>query len=107
MKRSPELIRQILMCREAGAALDFDDQQWLNYHYQLLIEANLMNGHFINNTNVGGPRWNVKNLTWAGHELLDLIRDEDRWQAIMRVMNDLDCYSFEIIKQVAVQQMKL
>lgn len=102
MKRNPELIREILMCTEADIPLDFSDQKMATYHHQLMVDAGLLNG-----IHMSEHQWNIGGLTWAGHELLALIRNEDRWRTILRVIDDLDCYSFEIVKQVAIQHMKI
>ena len=102
MKRNAELIREILISVETGIPLDFDDRKLLSSHYKLLVDAKLLSG-----IQMSENRWHGEELTWTGHELLALIQNNDRWQAIMRIIDDLDCYSFEIIKQVAIQQMKI
>jgi hypothetical protein len=67
-----------------------------------MIEGGLLNGKEINE-----GQWQVYGLTWEGCELLELIRDCNRWQIIKRILDDLNCYSFEIVRQIATQQMKL
>jgi hypothetical protein len=97
MRRDVDLIRNILLSVENqdfnSKPIVMDDYNETNEHYNLMIQAGLL--------------VDAKALTWAGYELLELIRDEGRWQAIKRVLNELNCYNFEIIKQIAIQQMKL
>lgn len=104
MKRDVNLIRVILLSVEGdGAEISSEDnKETVNYHLHLMIEGGLLNGKEINE-----GQWQVYGLTWEGCELLELIRDNDRWKIIKRISDDLNCYSFEIIRQIATQQMKL
>lgn len=104
MKRDIDLIRNILLTISDEGKIKAEDteEDALYYHLYLLIEAGYVNGKEVNEGN-----WQILGLTWEGHELLELIRDYDRWQTIIRVLDDLNCYSFEIVKRIAINAMKL
>jgi hypothetical protein len=85
MKRDVDLIRQLLFDIERqgaecqldalrnGAVQEIDDR--VRYHVRLLIDAGLAKE--IDRTTTGQP---CVRLTNAGHEFLDLCRDESRWR---------------------------
>jgi hypothetical protein len=97
MRRDADLVRDILLSVENGHTdikSKVTDQDVIKYHLHLMIEAGLLNGD-----EVKGGRWSVYGLSWEGYELLELVRD--RWKTIKRVLDDVNCYNFEFIKQVA------
>jgi hypothetical protein len=98
MKRDADLVRDILLSVEAdyiGIESDVTtDQDIINHHLHLMIDGGLLNGQEINE-----GQWRIYGLTWQGYELLELIRD--RWETIKRVLNDVSCYNFEFIQQIA------
>lgn len=100
MKRDADLIRDILLSVEAGYdGLKSDittDQDIINYHLYLAVDAGLLHGQEINE-----GQWQIYGLAWDGHELLSLIGDDIRWEAIRRVTDDARCYSFWFIRQIA------
>jgi hypothetical protein len=98
MKRNVDLIRDILLSVEADH-IDIKsevttDQDIINHHLHLMIDGGLLNGKEINE-----GQWRIYGLTWQGYELLELIRD--RWGTIKRVLDDVNCYNFEFIQQIA------
>lgn len=101
MKRDADLIRDILLSVEADhgdletVAATVTDQDIINYHLHLMIDGGLLNGQEINE-----GQWRVYGPTWAGCELIDLIRDGTHWAAIKQKLNGKPC-SFEIIKRIA------
>lgn len=98
MKRDADLVRDILLSVEAdhsGIKSEITDQDIINHHLHLMIEGGLLSGQEINE-----GQWQIYGLTWAGHELIDLIGDEVRWSAIKQKLNRKTC-SFEIIKKIA------
>jgi hypothetical protein len=106
MKRDIDLVRDILFSVEADedkVSTDTEaDEDMINYHLHLTIQAGLVNGQEINE-----GQWSVLGLSWEGYELLELIRDHDRWGTIRRRLDILNCYSFRIIKKIAIYEMKV
>jgi DNA-binding PadR family transcriptional regulator len=103
MKRDIDLVREILLSFEADGVAPSDiEEEILYYHLHLMIDAGLLNSKEISE-----GQWQIYSLTWKGHELLELIRPPTRWQMIKNALEHQNCYSFEIIKQIAIRQMKL
>jgi hypothetical protein len=85
MKRDFELLRKLLLDIE-GAEVDFSPYtaEQILYHKALLLEAGLAEGP--------KPRYSsrkfseipikviIRKLSWEGHDFIDAIRDEGRWQ---------------------------
>ena len=94
MKRDLDLIRRILLDIEtpdAGAShhagfghltQDGLDPEAIQYHVQLMHDAGLI----VADEMVPGQWW-PERITWAGHEFLDLARDDTRWE---RAKHDVD-----------------
>jgi len=85
MKRDFELIRQLLLDIE-GEKVDlslFTEDQIL-YHKALLLEVGLAEGpkpRYSSRKYSGIPdKVIIHKLTWEGHDFIDAIRDESRWQ---------------------------
>ena len=93
MKRDFELIRKLLLDIE-GEDVDlsaFSNEQML-YHKALLIESKLAEGP--------KPKYSsrkfseipeqviIQKLTWAGHDFIDAIREEDRWKKVKTWIKD-------------------
>jgi hypothetical protein len=109
MKRDFDLAREIL--RQVEASEKAVGVGWIDlkmegkspievsYHVQLMDEAGLIEAQ--NLTTMGGFDWRPKRLTWAGHEFLDLSRDEDLWKkAKGAVREKLGQLSFEMLRVV-------
>jgi len=97
MKRDADLIRDILLSVEAdhsGIESKIADKDIINHHLHLMIKGGLLSGQEINE-----GQWQIYGLTWEGYELLELIRDQ--WPGIKRVLDDMNCYNFEFIQQIA------
>lgn len=85
MKRDFDLIRRILVDIEnipaRGQRQDFScegyDTAMINQHIVSLIEAGLVKGT-SNSTNVRTTVL-VDDLTWAGHDFLDAMKDDTIW----------------------------
>jgi Hypothetical protein (DUF2513) len=89
MKRDMDFVRDLLSkIEEADGRRDMvelmppdasdDDWKKYPYHLTLLNQAGLVAG--INARDISGENWLQVNLTWAGHEFLDTMRDPDVWQ---------------------------
>jgi hypothetical protein len=102
MKRDIDIVRDILFAIENDETNIEGDENVINYHLHVLIKTGLVNGREINE-----GEWEVLGLTWEGYELLELIRDHNRWGAIRRRLDILNCYSFGIIKKIAIYEMKV
>ena len=90
MKRDMDLVRSILLKIDGAETpirmsdlLDEDatddDLPPLIYHLQMLIEqTGFVTGIAVHL--MGGKNWIDLNLTWAGHEFLDSVRDPEIWR---------------------------
>ncbi len=98
MKRDPELLRALLIEMESSdshiivVTMDRSAEDW--HHFQLLCDEGL-----VEQTGQA-----VFRLTSAGHDFLDAIRDESRWQQVMgRVKQTGGDWTLEILKELAFQ----
>ena len=90
MQRYPELIRQILLRIEEfpfpNQYMTFRFQEYeapvVVNHVTLLREAGLIEAE--ENPYSCFDEWSNVRLTWRGHELLELLRDGERWQAVLQ-----------------------
>jgi hypothetical protein len=90
MKRDMDFVRTLLTEIEKGDGTEDmahllpkdasdEDVRKLQYHLTMLVnEAGLVTG--IEAHSLSGENWLQLNLTWAGHEFLDTVRDPDIWQ---------------------------
>jgi hypothetical protein len=93
MKRDLDLVRAILLAMEANRhglmyerveVEGYSDEQ-IGYHCDLMIQAGLVDGTtFIGTTS---PQARATNIRWAGHEFLDLARDEARWRRAHQLLD--------------------
>jgi len=85
MKRDFELLRELLLDIE-GDVVDISSysKEHILYHKALLLEAGLADGpkpHYSSREFSEIPdRVIIRRLTWEGHNFIDAIRDEGRWQ---------------------------
>lgn len=86
MKRDMDLIRVMLLAIEAhpsGFAPEIEivgyTQEQIGYHAALLGEAGL--AMVVNETGLDdkSPQATIIRLTWAGHEFLDSVRENNIW----------------------------
>ncbi len=101
MKRDPELLRALLIEMEGSPSdiivvtMDRGAEDW--HHFQLLCDEGL-----VEQTSQAAFR-----LTSAGHDFLDAIRDESRWQQIMgRVKQAGGDWTLDILKELAIQLLR-
>lgn len=96
MKRDLELIRQLMLAIELkGDDFDADsieidgyDPSQINYHLQLLVEAELAVGKVLNYLGSDRPTIIIKKLSWEGCSFLDDARNESVWQKTMKIVKD-------------------
>lgn len=97
MKRDLDLIREILLYFESKEdvevvqdveemGIDGYDALSLKHHLVLMYDAGLLNAEAIRSRTDPGRTVDVLPffLTWEGHEFLDSIRDETRFNTIKR-----------------------
>lgn len=91
MKRDWDVVRKVLLAVEdlpdrksAITEQDVDgiDSDDVYHHALILIEAGYVVGH--EGVKQGGKSVFLQRLTWAGHELLDAIRQQSKWNNIKR-----------------------
>ena len=87
MQRNMDLVRMILMRMEGNpsgwAPRDFGiksfSSQEIGYHAHIMMQEGLIEGSGVTSTESAGPEAVPTTLTWKGHEFLDLVRDQERW----------------------------
>ncbi|MCY4489730.1 MAG: DUF2513 domain-containing protein [Deltaproteobacteria bacterium] len=101
MKRDPELLRALLVEMESSyspttvVTIDRSAEDW--HHFQLLCDEGLVD-------EIGQATFR---LTSSGHDFLDAIRDESRWQKVMgRVQQTGGDWTLGILKELALQFLK-
>lgn len=85
MKRDADLIRKILLEIEEKSEnympvvpkIEGYSEEEISYHLGLLHQAGLVDA--LNLHHSGRDHWQVKSLTWQGHEFLDAARNADAW----------------------------
>lgn len=86
MKRDMELAREILLAIEKSQTpkglipiqiSGFTDDD-ISHHIELLFKSGLIEAS--DNCTLSRYSWRAKQLTWQGHDFLDAIRDETRWE---------------------------
>lgn len=89
MKLDKDLVREILLAvedsdhsPEEGITLSLENRtpQEVSYHVMLLNEAGFLIGHDASFMEDVFPVWQVKRLTYKGHEFLDTVRDGEVWR---------------------------
>lgn len=106
MKRDFDLIRSILIDIEkmpAGTQRDeftfpgYDDAM-IYQHIGLLIEADLVKGEFMLECGLGHSGALVSDLTWAGHDFLDAMKDDNLWtKAKEHVIKPGASFTFDLL----------
>ncbi|MCI0378298.1 MAG: DUF2513 domain-containing protein [Gemmataceae bacterium] len=87
MERNMDLVRTILMRLESGRTAGEDrnfgilgfTRDQIGYHTHIMMQEGLLEGVDVTTQHSQGPEAIPTNLTWKGHEFLDLARDQDRW----------------------------
>lgn len=93
MKRDMDLVRAVLLQVEAlppGAQEALSNGEWdgptFVGHVAMLIEAGYVDGRVIHT--LDGFACMASDLTWAGRELLDNIKNDTVWQNTKRVVKE-------------------
>ena len=106
MKRNPDLIRDLMLALEAaeGAELlrvpevEGYARHEVDHHFRLLLEAGLTSAAHASSD---GRRWVAVRLTWAGHDYLDVIRDQRVWKHTKAAMRKAGSWSLETMGVIA------
>jgi hypothetical protein len=96
MKRDLELIRQLMLAIELkdtrfsteSIEIDGYDSSQINYHLQLLVEAELAVGKVLNYLGNERSTIVIEKLSWEGCNFLDDARNESVWQKTMEIVKD-------------------
>ncbi|TVM30459.1 DUF2513 domain-containing protein [Oceanidesulfovibrio marinus] len=118
MKRDMELIRHILFFVEENQKdkpllkieIENYDITTINYHIQLMIEANLLEGGYDGSgRDIQYHRYHVR-MTWQGHDFLDACRDSGRWKQAKDVFAKVGGVTFDVavktLATIAMDQVK-
>ncbi len=107
MKRDMNLVREILLTIEGHPTSEAPpitipgrSEEETGYHVYLMIQAGLLEGIETMSKDGDGPEAEASNLTWAGHEFLDTVRDPSRWKDVLsKVGKATGTVTFELVKQ--------
>ena len=113
MKRDMDLIRALLLeIEEEGrptvgeSQLHVDwgcsDDERVDYHLSLLVEAELIIASVASNPDVRPVRrvWPHR-LTWKGHEFVESVRDADTWKTTKDGALAVGGWTFDLVKDLA------
>lgn len=94
MQRDMDLIRQLLLSAEAGPPypkIEGYTQDAIKYHQKLAIDAGLLEGAIAKDhtkpTEIPGAVI-IKGVTWAGHDFIDAIREDTKWNKVKGYVAD-------------------
>lgn len=115
MKRDFDLIRLILLDAEANAGLHRSpytpdipgyDFREINYNIKLSKDAGLLDVTHIT-YKPDGDDYLIKSLTYAGHDFIDQIRNDNVWTKTKKTLFDkIGTLTFEAIKTVSASIIK-
>lgn len=94
MRRDMDLLRAILLAVEENPdpyelvtpKIEEHDELEVCHHIALLADAGLVTAR--DRSAIGVYYWSAGHLTWAGHEFLDLVRNDALWDEIKRRVHE-------------------
>lgn len=111
MKRDLEVIRAILLALESQTdntgltanRLPGLPTDLVNYNLTLLIDERLVRGTITRNSAqpTGGPAYGHR-LEWAGHDLLDAIREPAVWAETTRRVTEFGAFTIGMVREIAM-----
>ncbi len=113
MRRDLDLARQILQKMEqrtyleSGHAVEIEGytSEEINYTTMLLEDAELIVAEDVSSQTA--LIWLPLHITWAGHEFLDVSRDEGRWEKAKGIIETKGGLStFEILNELLTRLMR-
>ena len=115
MKRDWDLIRSMMLLMETEeqadeqrlkTEIDTHPENIRNEHWALLIEAGLLEGAIQRNEYAVG-RVLPGRITWAGHDFLAAIHDDNLWKKVTKsVKSSAGSMTLDILKEVLQQASK-
>jgi hypothetical protein len=91
VKRDMELIRMVMLEAEKSKdpyelidpKFEGHSETEISYHIALLDDAGLLHGK--DRSAIGVFRWSAGALTWAGHEFVEAVRDDEIWKEALAI----------------------
>lgn len=108
MKRDIDLTRKILFIIEennsfyTGVSIPGYDSLLIYHHLAIMRDAGLIYVRVDNPDYPIDENINAVRLTWEGHEFLEAVRDDKRWEKVKVEMAKSGGFVFEIAKSVAL-----
>ncbi len=108
MKRDMELIKIILLNienDEANNKIEDYEEEEIMYNKFLLNEAGYIDAIIATYTEGASSRLakvHVKNLTWKGHELLDVLKDDNKFNLIKDLGKNLSLEALRMAIKEAI-----
>lgn len=115
MRRDLDLIRKMLLKIEdaptawapEGLSIEGYSPAQVAYHAHLLIEAGFAEGAVLTYMESEGPEARITNLTWAGHELAEKLRNDTVWHNTMAIVKEKGgAVTIQILSQLLTVVMK-
>ncbi|MEM6257706.1 MAG: DUF2513 domain-containing protein [Planctomycetota bacterium] len=111
MKRDPDLYRKILLACEthehgyapSTISIDGYDKETIGYHIYLLGQAGYLEVHAYRARSHTSPNAIPKNITHAGHEFLDTIRDDEVWKTTKSIAAKTGSWALSVIASIATE----
>jgi len=112
MKRNMDLIRDILLeiekqpDRHTWFSLAFEgfSLQEIDHHLLLLQDARFI--HLTRKTSSGEDTVFSGRLTWQGHEFLEAIRPDERWERLKAAMAEAGGFVTDVAMALVISWMK-
>jgi len=112
MKRNLDLVRDILLeieqqpDRHTWFSLQFEGVtlQEIDQHLLLLQDAGFI--HLTRKTSSNEDTVFAARLTWQGHEFLEAVKSDERWDRLKAAMSGTGGFVAEVAKDLAISWMK-
>jgi Hypothetical protein (DUF2513) len=114
LKRDMDLVRKILFAiRDCAKPYGPQDmlgvegypEDLISYHVKILAQAGLIEAYDA--SGMGLFQWYAGSLTWAGHEFLEAVEDDTRWNTIKKfVIDRTGSLTFEALKIALTEGIK-
>ncbi|PKI04907.1 hypothetical protein CXF78_09940 (plasmid) [Shewanella sp. 11B5] len=110
MKRNWDVVREILFTledlkpTEALSLNGFDESRHydISYHVKMLGDAGLLVVEFFHELSEQPSNFYATELTWAGHEFLDSVREKNTWDKVKALIKEKGgVMTFDVIKTTA------
>ncbi len=102
MKRDMDLIRTLLLCLERDSTLEAEgrSKEEILYHVYLLDDAGFVNANITRDSKNQVAFVQVWEITWAGHEFLDMVRDEGTMRnALLEMAKAAGTFTVGLLKE--------